>query len=163
MRDLTYITRVVVPRSVIEEGHTFLRYAGSRSCEGMVLWAGLAAGETFNVSKAIIPVQRGIRTADGVCVVVDGDEMHRINVELFRSGLRLMAQIHSHPTDAYHSQTDDDYAIATTAGSLSLVVPDFARGAFDLSACATYRLAPSGHWQEVAPRRVRELIQISGD
>ena len=126
----------------------------------MVLWVGKPEGKKFGVTKVLVPRQRGIKTKDGVCVVVESPEMHRINVELFKSGLRVIAQVHTHPTNAYHSDTDDEYAIATTAGSLSLVIPDFARRPFNLMECAVYRLDKTGIWQDVPPPRARALISI---
>jgi len=83
-------------------------------------------------------------------VVVDGPELHRINVWLYEHEMTLIAQIHSHPTDAYHSETDDAIPIITTPGGLSLVVPDFARGPADLTTYAIFRLSESGDWKELA-------------
>lgn len=160
MIDFTGIDRVSVPRSLVDEMQVFLREVGATGREGMVLWVGLADGKLFSVTNIWIPRQRGLKTNDGVSVVVDEDEMHRINVELFRSGLRLIAQVHTHPTDAFHSETDDEYAIATTTGSLSLVIPYFAAREFDLSDCAVYRLDKNCGWEELSPRRVKSLIVI---
>ena len=53
-------------------------------------------------------------------------ELPRLNVLLHERNLTLVAQLHSHPTNAYHSSTDDTYPIVTRAGRISLVVPDFA-------------------------------------
>jgi len=158
--DFTAIEQVSVPKSLVDETQLFLREVGETGREGMVLWVGNSDGKRFRITSLLIPRQRGLKTKDGVCVVVDADEMHRINVELFATGLRLIAQVHSHPTDAYHSETDDEYAIATTAGCLSLVVPDFATRDFDLSDCAVYRLDKNGGWQHVSPRKVKTLIAI---
>ncbi len=154
------ISRLIVPRSVTDETNHHLAEVGARELEGFVLWAGTANGDTFHVRRAIIPAQEGLRSDYGVCVRVDGDELHRINVELYDNKLSLIAQIHSHPTDAYHSTTDDAYPIATTVGCLSLVVPDFASRPFDLRDCAVYRLLPSGEWEELSGAEVESLIVI---
>ena len=163
MSSLEGIQRVIVPKAITEKTQLFLRHAGHARNEGMVLWVGQQEGMTFRVTNLLIPRQRGIRTHDGICVIVDGEEMHRINMELFKSGLRLIAQVHSHPTDAFHSDTDDEYAIANTIGCLSLVVPDFASRAFALAECAVYRLDRKGNWQEVPRRRAADLIAIEPD
>ena len=160
MSSLESIEQVIVPKVLIEKTRLFLRSVGHSRCEGMVLWVGRPNGKQFQVTDLLIPRQRGLKTRDGVCVVVDADEMHRINVELFQSGLRLIAQVHSHPMKAYHSDTDDEYAIATTVGSLSLVIPDFATRKFDLSDCAVYRLSKNGSWEHISLRRVKSLIAI---
>lgn len=107
-----------------------------------------------------MPKQHHIRNASGVGVCVDGDELHKLNVWLSGTGLRILAQIHSHPTNAYHSTTDDDFAIATAAGSLSLVIPDFASQPFDLKRTAVYRLNTRGEWFEVKSSEVSRLISV---
>lgn len=160
MIDFSGIEKVSIPKVLLSEAQLFLRKVGATGREGMILWVGHADGGHFQVANFLIPRQKGLKTKDGVCVVVDADEMHRINVELFQSGLRLIAQVHTHPSDAYHSDTDDEYAIATTAGCLSLVIPDFATREFHLSDCAVYRLDKEGSWLRLAPSRVESLIDI---
>lgn len=144
--------------AVAVEAH--LRAVGKDGHEGMALWLGVQDGHEFMVSKTLVPKQRHIRNADGVCVVIDADELHRLNVLLYKEGLTLLGQIHSHPGCAYHSDTDDRYAIATTVGCLSLVVPDFARAPFRIPSCATYRLDGRGRWMAVSSRDAAQLIFI---
>lgn len=163
MTTFTEIEKVSVPKSLVDETQEFLRKVGKHGREGMVLWVGKADGNHFDVTTMLVPRQRGLKTQDGVCVVVDGDEMHRINLELYKTGLQLIAQIHSHPHDAYHSETDDEYALTTTEGTLSLVIPDFAVRSFDLEECAVYRLSKAGNWELVSPRRAKSLLSIEGD
>lgn len=156
--DLKDINQVRVPRSLVDHAQVFLRKVGRTGREGMVLWVGNPDGQTFNVTDMLIPRQKGIKTEDGVCVVVDADEMHRINVELYKSGKRIVAQEHSHPKEAFHSTTDDNFAIATTVGSLSLVIPDFATRAFSLLDCAIYRLDERGSWLSVSAKQAQDLL-----
>ena len=159
MTGFSHIRKVVVPHHIASETQRFLRTVGRQGKEGLALWCGKTADDAFEVTHLLIPRQRGVRRADGVCAIVDSDEMHRINVELYNSGLRIIAQVHSHPTEAYHSAMDDEYAIANTVGALSLVVPDFAMRDFALNDCAIYRLQPSG-WHEVSAGELRDLIEI---
>lgn len=159
--NLLGITSVLVPGACIEKTHAHLRAVGRNGLEGLALWAGTGAGERFHVTEAIIPVQRGIRSDAGVSVAVGPQELHRMNVFLFQNKLSLVAQIHSHPGAAYHSDTDDDHAIATKAGALSLVVPDFASQPFSLEQCAVYRLSAAGKWRELSAREAAELIIIT--
>jgi hypothetical protein len=160
MTGFVHIRKVVVPLHVTTETQRFLRTAGLRGHEGLALWCGKAAADVFEVTDLLIPRQRGVRTSEGVCAIVDSNEMHRINVELYNTGLRIIAQVHSHPTHAYHSDMDDEYAIANTVGALSLVVPDFAARGFELGDCAIYRLQTSGAWGQLSPREAQVLIEI---
>ncbi|MER8824502.1 Mov34/MPN/PAD-1 family protein [Mesorhizobium sp. M0991] len=127
----------------------------------MGLWVGVQQGQNFDVTEAVIPAQRHVRTSDGVSVIVPAKELHRLNVWLYRRGLKLLAQIHSHPGRAYHSTTDDAYAVATTVGCMSLVVPNFAREPFDLVRVAAYRLDGEANWSEVRPAALARMITIT--
>jgi hypothetical protein len=157
---LADVERVLVKRRDAQLVHRHLRDVGRQGYEGLGLWVGRQLGSVFEVDQAVIPAQRHIRTADGVCVITDAEELHRINVWLYRNGLTMIAQIHSHPGRAYHSSTDDKFAVATTVGCFSLVVPDFATGPFEIGRLASYRLNSSGSWRELPPSRAAETILI---
>jgi len=156
---LASIQRLYVPSTLALEVHAHLAYTGDLGLEGFALWAGVAQEDTFLVQHAIIPAQHGLRSADGLCVTVDGAELHRINVWLFEHYLTLIAQLHSHPTEAYHSPTDDAFCVVTAVGCLSIVVPDFASQPFDLARCAVYRLTKHG-WLNLTSAEASKLIRM---
>ena len=160
---LETVERVVIPSVLAEETQRNLRTAGLDGNEGLVVWSGVQDGSLFHIRTATVPMQRGIRTAEGVCVVVDGDALHQLNVDTFKRGERLFAQVHSHPGRAYHSAMDDQYAVITSPGGLSFVVPDFAVRPFRVAECAVYQLARGGRWREIDRNRAGELISISND
>jgi hypothetical protein len=157
------LDRVLVPWSLALAANDHLRTVGRRGCEGFALWAGRREGDEFRVVETVIPAQQGLRSPNGVCVTVDREELFRLNVYLYERGLTLIAQLHSHPGQAYHSETDDTFPIATTAGAFSLVIPDFAVQPFTLNNCATYRLIPGRGWVEIDPLVVRDLIHLVDD
>ena len=51
------------------------------------------------------PSVRGL-LEDGLCAGSTAEELHRLNKWLYENGETLGVQIHTHPTDAYHSATD---------------------------------------------------------
>ena len=157
------MARLIVPRRLIDHGNELLRRSGARGFEALVLWAGRRrAGDpdVIDVELVLMPEQRGVRGGDGVAVIVDGDALFEMNVMLNERGLRLFAQVHSHPGEAYHSETDDRYSVVTARGGISIVVPDFARDPFSVEACAVYRLEDGGVWAEVVPDAAAALITI---
>jgi hypothetical protein len=154
------ITAIRVPLKLAQEAHAHLQHVGRDGLEGFALWAGVRDSSTFNVRQTIIPEQIGMRTAEGVSVAVDAQELHRLNVWLYERQLSLVAQLHSHPSTAYHSDTDDAFPIATTIGCVSLVIPNFAREPFSLAHCAVYRLLPRRGWVNLTVAEVRHLIHI---
>jgi len=154
------VAEVVLPAVLAERTQASLREAGGRGNEGLVVWSGVQNASTFAVKSVSVPRQRGIQTAEGVCVVVDGDSLHEVNVATFGRGERLFAQVHSHPGRAYHSPMDDRYAVVTSPGCLSLVVPDFAVRPFSVAECAVFRLARDGRWVDVGAADAARLISI---
>jgi hypothetical protein len=158
--DFGHVRHVRIPKRLVDASQTFLRKVGLKQTEGMLLWLGHPSGEDFIVTEMYAPRQKGIRGDHGICVVVDTEEMRRINVHLYETGQRLIAQVHSHPQAAYHSEMDDQYAIATTVGSLSIVIPDFAAGDFDLHGASVHRLHEDGHWVELTVTQARSLIIV---
>jgi len=71
----------------------------------------------------------------------------------------LIAQVHSHPTEAYHSEADDRFAIVTAEGGLSLVVPNFGNAPLDPRLWAIYRLT-CGEWRELDAKESQTFISI---
>lgn len=145
---LLEISRFVIPRSVLGTTIGFLREAGRKGNEAFVLWSGLAAGSSdFHFTRAILPIQNPQATRYGLMVTVEGDELFRINKEAYERGETLGAQVHSHPTEAFHSDTDDRFPLVTLVGALSLVIPNFAgRAPSDIDEWAWYRLSDDVRW-----------------
>jgi len=89
--------------------------------------------------------------------------LHRINVLLHKNNLRIIAQIHSHPNEAYHSEADDASPIVATIGGVSIVVPRFAADPINLENWAIYRLSPDKRWEQLSSAEVRKTITISDE
>jgi hypothetical protein len=160
MSDLLDVHEVLVPRELADAAREHLRAAGQDGCEAFVLWAGRRAGDTFDVLAALVPRQTAHRTPSGLLVEVDGDELLRVNVWLYDNGLQLVAQLHAHPGEAYHSETDDAYPIMTQAGGLSLVLPDFAVRPFDVRELAAHRLLPGRGWVRLTEAETATLLKV---
>lgn len=148
-----------VPRELVTDAEKALREAGEGGFERFALWSGKIEGDVFIAKSLVVPHQTAYKLESGVCVQVASDELHRLNLWLFEHRETLAVQIHTHPTDAYHSETDDTYPIATQAGALSIVVPDFCRRGLFVHDTATYRLSRSG-WDELAPADARKLVTV---
>lgn len=160
---LSGLTRIELPRSLAEEALAHLKRAGREGLEGVALWAGQRDGSTFRVQRTIIPEQDATRTEQGLLYVVAGAELRRINQELYEAGLMLVAQIHSHPSRAYHSETDDAYPIVTVLGGVSVVVPDFGRKGINLTTWEVYRLQRGRDWAHLSSFEKTALIHLVDD
>jgi hypothetical protein len=110
----------------------------------------------FNILTAHVPKQNSYRLHSGLCVRVEGDELHRLNVWLYEAGEVLAIQVHAHPDEAYHSETDDTYPIVATLGGLSIVAAEFCRAGLFTSSTEIYRLQPDGWTKQKA-----DLVKVT--
>lgn len=82
---------------------------------------------------------------------------------LGEGGLKIAAQVHSHPQEAFHSSADDTWAIVRHEGALSLVVPYFAQRTTDTSFLAdqkTYRLDALNRWTNIPSPELDRWLQV---
>ena len=159
MSTLDLIRAFVVPADICDASDRHLREAGLVGNERFILWTGIVLDGRLLVKTMHVPKQTAFRSSSGLCVRVEADELHRLNVWLYENGERLAIQVHSHPTEAYHSDTDDAYPIVTTLGGLSLVVPEFARYGVRGPGTALYRLSNKG-WEALSPRDARQVLHM---
>jgi hypothetical protein len=158
---LAEVTAFRIPRPLLTDTLAVLAKAGQEGHEAFVLWGGTVSTDrtTATFGTLIAPAQTAHRTPEGLLVTVDGDALFSVNRALYSRGELLAGQVHSHPTDAYHSSTDDHYPLVTLAGALSVVVPDFAAHApDDISRWAWYRLVGTGTWASLTRKDRVELF-----
>ena len=147
-----------IQASAMRETEQAIRSAGQRGYESFVLWSGTRDGDMFTVAKVHIPAQTSYKLDAGLCVRVDGSELHRLNVWLYEARQVIGAQVHSHPGYAYHSETDDAYPMATLSGSISIVLPFFGRDGWGSSGIAAYRLEQDGWLGLTCP--LSDLVEV---
>ena len=152
------VQRFRIEASAIRETVEAIRSAGQDGYESFVLWSGTRDDDTFTVAQVHIPEQTSYKLDTGLCVRIDGSELHRLNVWLYEAQQVIGVQVHSHPTDAYHSETDDTYPIATLEGSLSIVLPFFGRDGWESSDIAVYRIEQD-EWVELTGA-LSDLIEV---
>lgn len=147
--------RTFVSRTVLDKTFEFLQNLGKQKLEAHALWIG-KEDESFMISDVVIPKQNN----GMINFEVDSQEVHRINVMINQKGLQLIAQIHTHPYDAFHSDIDDDGAILLLPGSLSIVIPNFGFiNKDDFEQWAVYCF-DGKEWKEVDEKEVKESFKI---
>jgi hypothetical protein len=157
---LEHVRAFRIATRLVDGSERALLEAGRAGYERFVLWSGIMNGDAFDVRSVVVPTQTAYKLETGLCVRVAGDELHRLNRWLYEQGETLGIQIHTHPTRAYHSETDDAFPIVTQIGALSVVVPDFCRRGLFTRGTATYRLRTGG-WREVPAATAQRLIEVA--
>lgn len=142
-----------IPLAVLEEVRGFLEDRGAHGLEGTAMLAGAPEGA---ITRAVIPDQVGQRSAFGVAVEVTDAGKLQMAAALALDEL-WHARIHSHPGEAFHSETDDRNPVLTAEGAVSIVVPFFGLGLRrGLDACAAFVLR-DGRWVAARPSDVLEV------
>ena len=91
------------------------------------MWAGAIANTVAMVTTALLfasaerPPDQRVDDADRVA----------LRAHLRARGLTLLAQVHSHPRDAFHSDVDERSPHSAERGFLSVVIPKFGNCRFD--------------------------------
>lgn len=152
--DIYRLRRTVWPRT-----RELLRESGKHGHEAVVLWLGTVLDQTTaQITVAIAPRQIAYRSADGCAVEVPPQEIDRL-VSALGPGQFVLARVHTHPSAAYHSPVDDQNRIISHVGAISIVVPYFAAGAVELSACSVNELQTDSTWFELPPGEVVRRFQ----
>jgi hypothetical protein len=160
MKKLSQIRKVYISSFHIHQVYEHLQNVGKKGLEGVALWTGTHQSNTeFLIQTTLIPLQKAYSSEDGLLYFVGEEELERINLWQYENKQTLIAQIHSHPTIAYHSETDDAYPIVARLGGISIVVPYFGFKGFSIEDWAVFRLFPEG-WIELSNKETMNLIEI---
>lgn len=152
------ITRINVPSIIFKKTLSFLREYGLENKESLCLWIGEDKNEVFFIKEVIFPKQINNFTS----FWVSAEELDKINRDIYEKGLKLIVQIHSHPGVAFHSSTDDEFSLVTTAGSFSIVIPYFGYiSGNNFNRYAIYRLK-SFRWVKLSKSEIESIFKIMG-
>ena len=138
--------KVRAGEGLLRETFAQLRRCGCGRNECVVFWTG-PVDERGRADEVIHPVHR---SAIGH-YEVDREWAVRFALELAAQRRAVRLQVHTHPHEAFHSPTDDEGAIVSKPGFLSLVVPDAAQGPVSLDNAYLAELQSDGSWRGVDP------------
>lgn len=84
----------------------------------------------------------------------------RLWARLEDSGLSVVADIHTHPGDAFLSDVDRENPMMPNQGHIALILPQYARGNPGVAAAALSIFQGGGKWLEFAPGHAREKMYV---
>lgn len=149
-----------VSAGLLRRTEEFLRHSGEKGFEAVVLWTGTVNPDGAAALRwAVRPGQVAYRSDDGCAVEVPPDEIAKV-VSSLQDDEVVLARVHTHPSEAYHSPTDDQNMIIAHVGAISVVVPDLARRPLDLGRCSVNELRPDGTWRELPPREITDRFRV---
>ncbi|TIN48494.1 MAG: hypothetical protein E5Y32_04420 [Mesorhizobium sp.] len=140
------MSAVICTREMLRTTIDILRRGGECRHERVVLWLSTAAVRT---PASIIEVYEPEQIADIDYFKLPPTSMQALMDHLRSTRRRIVAQIHTHPGRAYHSDVDAKWPIIRHVGALSLVLPHFAATTTPenfLTEVMTYEYSPAGGW-----------------
>ncbi|SRR5258705_9662038 len=149
----------IVPQGVLDESRTFFQSRGAQGFEGTALWVGRPGGPEIKITRLVVPEQIAQSDECGACVDLT-PRAHYTLTDHLTGDERFVVRIHAHPREAYHSARDDENAILTHEGALSVVVPYYARDPIQLERCAVYRYGRRHGWVQLDVRTIRTLFRV---
>lgn len=124
---MTFPTFAIAPASI----QFMERYFRERGKQGLEATALLASSRPHDspvwLDLCILPKQVAERSLFGVSVLIPQGEILDLTSLLADLAAVLRVKFHTHPTDAYHSDMDDENMLMRFHGGLSIVIPDYAR------------------------------------
>jgi hypothetical protein len=141
-----------LPRATLNDTFRQFRGCGAGRAECVVYWCA-SLDQPDLLTRPVHPVHR----AGPAGYEVDSAWVTSFFLELRRTRQTTRVQVHTHPRQACHSQTDDQFALVPAAGFLSLVIPRFAAGAAGFAGAALVQMQPDGTWSPADPQEVFRL------
>ena len=146
------MSAVLLPRPVLDNSFRQLRDCGSGRAECVLYWCA-SLDQPDQLTRAVHPVHRAGRG----WYEVDSAWITQFFLGLRRDRQTVRAQVHTHPREAGHSWTDDQFSLVPAKGFLSLVIPDFAVGPARLARTVLVRMQADGTW---APADAEEAFSV---
>lgn len=152
------MSTLVLAPALLDETLTLLREGGRLRAERVALWLAPAAGAAV-VREVYEPHQETARDF----FHLPPESLQALMARLRARRLKVAAQIHTHPAEAFHSKADAEWAIVRHAGALSLVLPRFAATtttANFFDQVKTYALSEAGEWMLTPNRGPRAQVAL---
>ena len=128
---------------ILDETFAHFRCCGCGRRECQVLWVS-----PWDAPDTITMVIHPRHEAHIGGFLIDDRWLNNFWFALAQEHLGIRFQVHTHPGEAFHSSTDDEFPIIHTAGFLSLVIPKFALGPIGFEGAYLTEIQEDGRWSE---------------
>lgn len=136
---------------------------GKQRKEAVLFWTSARAVQSvIEISSIYVPHYKS--ASDWFWI--DKESMSEMLRQLRSADLQLVAQVHTHPAKAFHSATDDEWAVVRKVGALSIVLPYFAQEISIenfIKHAAVFELNRNDQWTEVQSQHLSSRLEIFDD
>jgi len=162
-RPVAVLPSVIVPRTIRQEIESTLRACGSQRWE-CVVYLAAPLQEPSAVAGTPRQIVGFFHPEHGNAphyYAVPRTAVSAMSTALFEKRWQIVAQIHTHPGDAFHSGRDDGGPMVHVPGFVSVVVPSFCKeGLAGLPGCYVTVYEGGGDWRELTCDEVLTTFQV---
>lgn len=145
--------RYRISSELLAQTFAFFRLCGKGRHECQVVWTSPWANPTL-ISAVVHPRHRAHRGG----FEIDSMWLTEFWLDLARMERGIRLQAHTHPREAFHSETDDAYPMIPSIGFLSLVIPNLAMGPVGFEDAYLTEIQVDGSWRQVSIESRLEVI-----
>ncbi|AUW47157.1 hypothetical protein CUJ84_pRLN3000015 (plasmid) [Rhizobium leguminosarum] len=151
--------KIIVPRASWLRGLAELHRRGAERHEAGAFLLGQSENGRSVVSHWIFydDLDPGAYSS-GVCVLY-ADSFDRLWSEGRKTGMAVIADLHTHPGSPEQSHSDRTNPMVSTAGHIALIVSDFARGPHWRHRLGVYRYEGDHQWTNLSGWTARGLLR----
>ena len=139
-----------------------LRLRGNHERESGAFLLGPSAGPR-TVTRLVFYDEIDPAAFDTGIIVIDGSRLAFLWRICRETGLRVVADVHTHPGEAFQSRSDRDHPMVAECGHVALIVPYFASEPIDLSEVGVYRYLGDFRWHTVVDGTDGPALSIGGE
>lgn len=150
------IAFISISELVFSNTISHLRKIGNANREGIAYWTGIINKEEALVKSVIFADAYPEFNNEGWFAELPLQASLKLGETIHRKNEVLIAQIHSHPREAFHSLIDDQSPISHRIGFLSIVVPYFGKNVTSLSQCKIYEYLGKGEWRDLLQDEIND-------
>ncbi len=132
------IKQLAIPGSIFRSTISKFQEIGEQQKEAIAYWTGTLNQEKGEIRNVIFADSYNEFENEKLFARVPLQTTFQIGKLIHERNEVLFAQIHSHPFEAFHSFTDDNYPISHKLGFLSIIVPFFGKNVSCLTDCKVY-------------------------
>ena len=144
----------VLDHSILARTQEYLRTLSERGAESYVVWVGELADRNGWV-RDVWPLNA---EAGAYHARVAFAHVLDLASRVEAKGWYILAQLHTHPSGAFHSRVDDASPLSSQVGFISIVVPDFAQRE-PMAGWAAFEHMGRGEWRRIAPREMKKRFK----
>lgn len=158
----------LIPKRILDETLAYLRNHGRSNYEGFMCWSGIIVDDYDALVKSCIyPRLSELSDYGFLRAEIKLKSVFDIGQQVYDKQEFLLAQLHTHAFEAFHSYVDDSFPISHKPGFISIVVPFFARRKFynskTLINCSVNEYVGGGNWHLLKTDEVRKRFKIVGE